>query len=131
MGFSNWYPSASDKAFLPDFASVTAVSSTNIVPLFLFDSMTAFTFQGKPVQRDGFGAWLPYVLLAPSTVKLIAVFISSGREFCSPCRIASPATTGFLRFPHSLIAPCYVRLHFLRGKELSHTARALQSSQRS
>lgn len=101
-----------------------------LLPLFLFDSMTAFTLGGKPLQRDGFRAWLPYALLALNRVKLIAIFISSGREFCSQCRTASPVTAGFLRFPSSLIALCYMRLHFQR-EELSHAARALRTSQQS
>lgn len=130
VGCSNWYPSWMKNFFqiLQDWQQCLVLIW---LPLFLFDSMTAFTFQGKPVQRDGFGAWLPYALLAHNTVKLIATFISSGREFCSQCRIASPVTTGFLRFPNSLIAPCYVRLHFLREEELSRTDRALQSGQHS
>lgn len=129
VGFSNWYTPVSDQAFVQIIEVQQQCLVLRLLPLFLFDSMIAFTFGGKPVQRDGFWAWLPYVLLAANMVKLIAIFISSGREFCSQCRIASPVTTGFLRFPNSVIALCYVRLHFQREKELSHTARALQTSQ--
>lgn len=129
--FSNPSPSVSEQAFL----HITRVQQhcliLRLLPLVLFDSRIAFTFGGKPVQRDGFWSWLPYALLAPNMVKLIAIFISSGRQFCSQCRIASPVTTGFLKFPNSLIALCYVRLHFQREKELSHTARALQTRQHS
>lgn len=128
---SNRHPSVSERAFL----HITQVQQQRLIlrllPLVLFDSMIAFTFGGKPVQRDGFWSWLPYALFAPTMVKLIAGFISSGREVCSQCRIASPVTTGFLKFPNSLIALCYVRLHLQREKELSHTARALQTRQHS
>lgn len=127
VGFSDWYPSVSDRAFIQIISVQPQCHVLRLLPPFLFDSMVALTFAGKPVQRDGFWAWLLYALLAPNTVKLIAIFISSGREFCSLCRIASPVTTGFLIFPNGLIALCYVRLHFQREKELSHTARALQT----
>ena len=129
VAFSNWYTSVSDRVFIQIIQVQQQCLVLRLLPLFLFDSTIAFSLGGKPVQRDGFWAWLPYALLAPNMVKLIAIFISSGREFCSRCRIASPVTIGFLRFPSSLIALCYVRLHFQREKELSHTARAPQTSQ--
>lgn len=114
-----------------DYTSAIAVSCIKSVASVFTWQHDCILIWGEPVQWDGFWAWLPCALLTPNVVKSIAIFISSGRVFCSQCSIASPVTTGFLRFPNSLIALCYVRLHFQREKELSHTARALQTSQHS
>lgn len=54
LGFSDLYTSVSDRVFLQVIQVQQQCPVLRLLPLFLFDSMIAFTFRGKPVQRDGF-----------------------------------------------------------------------------
>lgn len=44
VGFSNWYTSVSDQAFLQIIQAQQQCLVLRVLPLFLFDSMIAFSF---------------------------------------------------------------------------------------